>query len=409
MSQRQNARRADGRISKQVYLGIVDGKRKYKTVYGRTQKEAAEKARQLKIEMGLGIDITAGQDTFAKWADSFLKKEKASGVSEGQYRNYDGAVKYLKSQLGCAQIKNIRAQTLQNIIDSLAENDPNTHRPAAKRTLKFYLSTASQILQLAVKNRVIVYNPAKDVDIPGSANECHRRALTEAEQKWIVDTPHRAQRGAMIMMYAGLRRGELMALTWNDIDLKKKTIQVSKAVAIKDGKLQLKPFTKTEAGMRTIDIPQRLVNFLTAEKEKIPSNAINPLVCPAASGALMADIAWRRLWNSYITDLNFKYGNKMDKKGHLAKSKRNPNGIIITIPHFTAHWLRHTFATLLYLAGVDVLTAKDQLGHADIKTTLAIYTHLDKIYKRKSMEKLDKYLNQKNELSEKCKSDASQA
>ena len=57
----------------------------------------------------------------------------------------------------------------------------------------------------------------------------------------------------------------------------------------------------------------------------------------------MTDTAWRRLWNSYMTDLNFKYGNKMDKKSHLAKPKRNPNGIVITIPHFSTHWLRHTF------------------------------------------------------------------
>lgn len=69
------------------------------------------------------------------------------------------------------------------------------------------------------------------------------------------------------------------------------------------------------------------------------------------------------------------------------------------IPSITAHWLRHTFATLLYLAGVDVLTARDQLGHSDIKTTLEIYTHLDKIYKRHSMDKLSRYIS--GEKSEK--------
>ena len=61
--------------------------------------------------------------------------------------------------------------------------------------------------------------------------------------------------------------------------------------------------------------------------------------------------------------------------------------------HERAHWLRHTFATMLYFAGVDILTAKEQLGHADIKTTLAIYTHLDKKHKRKEIDKLDVYLN----------------
>ena len=64
-----------------------------------------------------------------------------------------------------------------------------------------------------------------------------------------------------------------------------------------------------------------------------------------------------------------------------------------TITPITAHWLRHTFATLLYLSGVDVLTAKDQLGHADVKITLNIYTHLDNVYKDKNIVKLDSYLD----------------
>ena len=66
------------------------------------------------------------------------------------------------------------------------------------------------------------------------------------------------------------------------------------------------------------------------------------------------------------------------------------------IPNITAHWLRHTFATMLYFAGVDLLTAKEQLGHSDIKTTLEIYTHLDNQFKRKSMDKLDRYLSKNN-------------
>ena len=63
------------------------------------------------------------------------------------------------------------------------------------------------------------------------------------------------------------------------------------------------------------------------------------------------------------------------------------------IQEFTAHQLRHTYASMLYMAGVDVLTARDQLGHTDIKTTLAIYTHLDKRYKVNSMDKLDSFLD----------------
>ena len=64
----------------------------------------------------------------------------------------------------------------------------------------------------------------------------------------------------------------------------------------------------------------------------------------------------------------------------------------MTIPPITMHWLRHTFCTLMYLAGVDVVQASAQMGHTDVSTTLRIYTHLNARHKRKSVEKLDTYL-----------------
>ena len=103
---------------------------------------------------------------------------------------------------------------------------------------------------------------------------------------------------------------------------------------------------------------------------------------------MMTESAWKALWKNYMKELNNKYG----KKVKISKSKFT-HASPMTIPPITAHWLRHTFATLLYLSGVDVLTAKDQLGHADVQTTLNIYTHLDQEFKDKNIAKLDDYLN----------------
>ncbi len=74
--------------------------------------------------------------------------------------------------------------------------------------------------------------------------------------------------------------------------------------------------------------------------------------------------------------------------------KFQPEKIPLSIPYFTPHILRHTFATMLYLSGVDIMTAKEQLGHADIQTTLNIYTHLDSTYKEKKIQKLDVFLKE---------------
>ena len=110
------------------------------------------------------------------------------------------------------------------ILDCADEPSEKTGKPYAKQTLIEIRNVAKQIIQLAIENRVLDYNCASAVKIPKTAEKSTRRALTEEEQSWITDTPHRAQTAAMIMMYAGLRRGELLALTWQDIDLDRKAV-----------------------------------------------------------------------------------------------------------------------------------------------------------------------------------------
>lgn len=117
----------------------------------------------------------------------------------------------------------------------------------------------------------------------------------------------------------------------------------------------------------------------------------NSLVIHTTDGRLMTASAWEALWHSYMRILNIKYGTRTSNDLEALKQS-GQHKFDITIPPITLHWLRHTFCTLLYLAGVDVVQACAQMGHADVSTTLKIYTHLDAIHKRKSMQKLDAYL-----------------
>lgn len=397
MPKKRNSKRDDGRIAVQVYLGIKEGKRRYKTVYGKTQKEADEKAVQIKLALKKGVDITASRDTFGTWANRFIARKKVD-VSSRQVETYLSYLNHFES-LNDIPIAKIRSDDIQYILDELATRSGDRGGPLAKKTLHDLKYTASQIFGLAKKiGHVIADNPVDAVTVSKDAPVSERRALTDEEQEWIIDTPHRAQRAAMIMMYSGVRRGELIPLTWGDINLKSHTIKVNKAVEMIKGKPVLKDMTKSPAGLRTIIIPRRLVDFLKTEQKKdFPAGKAAPweLVCKSARGEMINSRSWDCMWQSYMRDLNVKYGAFTIKA-----NKNRPGGLPMMIPPITAHWLRHTFATLLYLSGVDVLTARDQLGHEDVETTLRIYTHLDKVYKKRSMDKLDIYLQ--------CKSDASQ-
>lgn len=387
MAKKSNKRRNDNRIAVQVYLGLDPDthKRKYKTVYGGNQKEADAKAEEIKLALRKGINISPELVTFSDWADRWIRIKKPE-IAAARAVVYQSHIKHLKSAFGDTDIKKVRPADVQDVLIKLSQNNPNTGRPMVKETLVGLKSTANQIFQLSIDNRVMDYNPASSVKIPAKDSPTTRRALTDDEQKWIIDTPHRAQLAAMLMLYAGLRRGELIPLTWNDVDLVSETITVSKSVEFIGGKAVLKDVTKTPAGMRTVHIPNRLIAFLKKQLHQ------SIYICVSAHGKMHSESSWRRLWDSYLADLNIKYGN-FSPFEKLPKSKFDPVGVPFVIPKITPHWLRHTFCTMLYFAGVDVLTAMNQMGHSDIKTTLEIYTHLDARHKLKEIGKLNEYLD----------------
>ena len=373
-------KRADGRYQMSVYLGKVDGKAKYRTVYGATQKEVQSKAEDLRVRLGKGIDVSSSKDYFSTWCDRWLIIKK-SEVAAAQYNLCVARVKILKQYLGQKCMLDITTADIQTVINELANRNPRTGKPSAKKTLRDYLQVATQIFRFAIQSRVLDYNPAEFAKVPRSAPQTVRRALSETEREWIETTPHRARTAAMIMLYAGLRRGEVAALTWRDINLEAKTITVNKSVTYKGDAPQSIKSPKTAAGTRVIPIPDKLSAYLS----DLPRT--NLLVVTSVSGKQMSESAWKRLWDSYITTLNETHG--FHAKG---RSKHDPRGLPITIEPFTPHCLRHTYCTMLYEAGIDVLVAMRLMGHSDVKTTLGIYTHLSRERTSASVSLLNTYL-----------------
>jgi len=395
-------KRADGRYQMSVYIGRgEDGKRKYKVVYGVTQKEVQRKAEELRAAIGKGIDITAQRDTFKQWRERWLAS-KTCGA--GQLASYRANIKHL-SDLDNMEIGKIRSSDIQPIFTRLAHD-------LSRKTLTQVRMAARQVFQLAITDRVLDYNPVDAITIPKSAAAPEtREALTDEQIEWVHTTPsRRAQLPAMIMLYCGLRRGEIMALRWSDIDLKNKILHVRRSVEMVNGKPVEKDGGKSDAATRDVPIPDVLYALLEAEKPTIKerSSELHPRICARTTGELHTDKTWSRMWSSYMDDLNLAHGDFsscIDSNGnrYIPTSKYDPRGVPCRIRTFTPHQLRHTYATLLYEAGVDVLAAQKLLGHSSPSTTLNIYTHLREKHRAVEISKLNSYLN-----ADGCKSNASQ-
>ena len=382
MAKKTNTKRDDGRYAVQMYVGTVDGKRKYKTVYGKTQKEANQKAEELKVSMRKGIDIIGSSNSFKKWAESWLVSKRHEDVSLDRHNALSARAGVWIDELQDVPLNQIRPFELQAILFSIAAKNPLTGKPMAKKTIKEYIQVINSIFVFAHENRALEYNPATKLKVPQTATEpMQRRALTKEERNRVMEFEHRAKPSAMLMMLSGLRRGEATALQWNDIDFEHKKIYVTKSFNFKT-----KDFKAPKNGKaRVVSVPQVLIDYLRT----LPRESL--FVLTNANGKMMTDDSWRRMYESYMHDMNLKYGFDA-----CAPHKYSPTKIPMNIIPFTPHELRHTFCTIMFEADIDPLTAKEQMGHADIQTTLSIYTHLSNQHKKVQISKLDSFLKQCN-------------
>ena len=230
MAKKTNTKRDDGRYMVKVYIGLKDEKKQYKYVYGKTQKEADRKAEELRVSLRKGMDISASNDSFKTWAERWLMSKKHEDVTTDRYNSLSARAGVWIENLQQAQINQIRPFELQSILFYIAAKNPHTGKPMAKKTIKEYIQVINSIFNFAHENRVLEYNPATNLKIPQTATEpVQRRALTPEERKRIMEFEHRAKPSAMLMMLSGLRRGEVTALQWNDIDFVNNTISVTKS------------------------------------------------------------------------------------------------------------------------------------------------------------------------------------
>ena len=197
--------------------------------------------------------------------------------------------------------------------------------------------------------------------------------------------------GAMLMLYAGLRRGEALAFNIDrDVDFDAGIIHVREAVYFVANQPGLKS-TKTNAGVRDIPLFDPLRNALEGK---------HGLACKNSSNGIMSEAAFRSKWSSYKTAMETKlngchlrwYGRTKEHKAMLEKGEALPEWRSITI---RTHDFRHSFCSMLYNAGVDIKTAMKWMGHADEKMIIKIYAHLSEQKEKASALAVGKMLNER--------------
>ena len=376
MPRHRKGERADGLIQVQAEIGhYPDGRRKRKTFYGHTRLEAERKrdAYLMRLNGQHRPDLL-----LSAWVDEYLAIYR-NAVNSAYTASYNVPYNRLKNALGTRPVSSIRELDLQRFLSSLAG--------MSYSTVRTQLQVLRRVFKKARKNGLIADDPAEDLVLPAYTRGTHR-ALTRAEIDLILkywNAPgNYAGLWVLLMLFCGLRRGEMMALEWSAVDLDAHALTVRQVAVIDGNAARIEARAKTKAGLRTLPIPDILYNALAAVPDR------RGFVCLSAHGKPLTESAVSRGLERFNSIVNrAAAGQPLSQPGHRTDKAPEPP------PTFAIryHDLRHTYATFLFESGVDVKTAAYLLGHADVSVTMRIYTHLSEQKKAASTTALTVYFN----------------
>ena len=369
-------KRKDGRWEGRYTAGYDEktGKRMIKNVLGKTQAEVKEKLAKAVAEAG-SVDVRrADEYTLGTWLQTWYElyaKPHLRFPTAEYYRR--GIELHITPRIGDIPLKKLTGRDLQGLYKDLREHGRLREAQKGKQpglsdsTIRGIHTMLHNALDRAVKERLIVRNPADDC-VPPKIPKHEMKILPPEQIKSYLTAAE--QRGVLPMFYleliSGLRKGELVALQWSDLDIENKTISVSKQAGRNNAGEPDITRTKTENSIRKISIPQEAVDLLVTEHQKHPGS---PWMFPSPKTGEM-----------YHPDSVVNIHKKILKDAGLE--------------HLRFHDLRHTFATLALQNGVDMKTVSSMLGHFDAGFTLRTYTHVTRQMQESAAEKMGNFMAQ---------------
>ncbi|HYE82651.1 MAG TPA: site-specific integrase [Clostridia bacterium] len=354
-------KRKDNRFVRTV---TVEGTRHF--IYGKTAEEAADNLAEFKRKLKKGIalnDKTTVGEMATKWYDAHIKKNKKLALKTKEMYKY--IINEHVTNFSEYVLSDVKPIMIEEYLNGLGKSKSLEHKIRI---------TLGQIFKAAKVNKLIEDNPIEYVK-PIAPDDPKREFLEEIERNIVLDAlegSDRAYRMVQAFLYTGMRLGEAVALTWKDIDKDNNTITISKAAEFDKEKTNLKG-PKTKAGNRTIPVPEEIIKLLLEDK----GNSI--YVFPQVNGKMHTQYSIYSFWKR-IQDRIEKYIKEINE------SKSDDEKVEMELPTFRT--LRHTYATALYDAGVDIKYAQYLLGHEDVQITLNIYTHISKFKQSKNAPKV---------------------
>lgn len=348
-----------------------DGTQDFKYFSSKSQQVTLKKLNDFKEQFKKGLSSDNTQIRLEEWLDNWYNNYIVGKVGVKTRCDYESSIRcHIKPKLGKMKLIELKNMHIQRFYNDLLEKgslrkDGKGLSPKSVRNIHVALH---QALEQAVNNDIIMKNPTRGIKLPASDKNT-RTSLTEDEEKTLIKNCFDHPWGMIILLalFSGMRHGEILGLTWADIDFENNTIRISKQARREQNfdeniksktLLKISDKTKTESSNRTI--------------------AISPAIMEKLKEYKTAQDKTKKKWKEAYNDLNLVFcredGSIADQKavGTFLSDTLDKAKITTKI---TFHELRHTFATRASDYNSNIKSVSSILGHANTNVTLNVYTH----------------------------------
>lgn len=337
----------------------LTGKKKYATRQGfRTKPEANNAYLKLQHQILKGKNLNRSQKTFEEIGNMWLE-QYVNTVRESTFRKTKEILtKHVYPFLGTKKINAISLNMCQVMVNTWS-----------KKYVKFstHASYTSKVFQFAIKQGFIEKNPMELITMPRKERKkVEKDFYTVEDLKAFFDCLEKENNMKKyaffrLLAFTGMRRQEILALTWEDISLEEYMVKVNKGLTEDIDKNVVVGLTKNQSSNRLIGIDETTRDILAKWKEfQYRENVI--------ANRVLED------------NEQFVFNNKENTHYHTGSASRWLKELIkkYNLKPITLHQFRHTHASLLYESGMDIKNIQNRLGHSTVITTLNTYTHLNK-------------------------------
>lgn len=375
----------DGRWQARATKGFnASGNQQFKYFSSKTRQGALQKLNEFLEQKRKGTFVEAESWSLGDWLDYWYKHYVVGKTRTSTRVNDESIIKHhIKPALGRVKLKDLRGINIQPFYNQLLiDGRVDKKGGLSAKTIKNIHVVLHRALEQAMKNELIMRNPLYSVSLPRAVKK-EIQILSPEEQKRLLEVCCKGEdpfyMAILLTLYSGLRMGELLGLTWDNVDFNNNRISIKKqASRLKDysvgaknkTKLFLRDETKSNCSERRIAIAKVIMERLKEHQNyqsrfcKRLGEGFNQynLVFIGATGGIVDPATFRDFYLRALKQAN--------------------------ITSKTFHALRHTFATRALESNVNIKVVSEILGHATIQITLDTYSHVSYEEQEKAMEKV---------------------